>query len=341
MSSSPRLIALVAFAAGCGSAGMPIEAATPDGGTTEWLAGVNLSCAEFASSSVPGTFDKDYTYPTHAEINYFAGKGMTVFRLPFLWERLQPTLRGDLEAAELARIDDVVSYATGRGAKVIVDPHNYARYSGTAIGAGLASADFADLWSRLAGHFADDAGVIFGLMNEPHDVSSAAWGSAANAAIGAIRQAGAANLILVPGNCWTGAHSWLSCDQGASAAAMAGIVDRGNNVAFEVHQYLDADSSGTSDACVDPTIGSRRLAGFTQWARERGARALLGEFAGANNATCDQAVSDMLAFVSKNRDVWIGFAWWAAGPWWGEYMFTLEPKQGVDRPQLGLLSPYM
>jgi len=39
--------------------------------------------------------------------------------------------------------------------------------------------------------------------------------------------------------------------------------------------------------------------------------------------------------------VWIGFTWWAAGPWWGEYMFTLEPKQGVDRPQMRLLLPYL
>jgi endoglucanase len=322
------------------------DGSSPDGrsldaGARGWLGGVNLSCAEFGAGSVPGVYGKDYTYPTHAEIDYFVGKGMKVFRLPFLWERLQRTLGGDLDAAELGHIDDVVSYATGRGATVIVDPHNYARYKGTAIGSGLADADLGDLWSRLAAHLKGNAGAIFGLMNEPHDLPSAAWGSAANAAMAAIRQAGAPNLVLVPGNCWTGAHSWTSCDQGASAAAMLGIVDSGHNYAFEVHQYLDADSSGTSATCVDGAIGKKRLTAFTQWARDHGARAMLGEVAGANNETCNLAISDMLAFMAANDDVWIGFTWWAAGPWWGEYMFTLEPKQGVDRPQIGLLLPFL
>jgi aryl-phospho-beta-D-glucosidase BglC (GH1 family) len=51
-----------------------------------FLLGVNLAGAEFGSN-VPGTFGTDYTYPTHAEIDYYAAKGMSVIRLPFLWER--------------------------------------------------------------------------------------------------------------------------------------------------------------------------------------------------------------------------------------------------------------
>ena len=53
--------------------------------------GVNLAGAEFGSR-LPGTYNTDYTYPTTAEINYFVGKGMNTFRVPFRWERVQPTL---------------------------------------------------------------------------------------------------------------------------------------------------------------------------------------------------------------------------------------------------------
>jgi endoglucanase len=56
---------------------------------------------------------------------------------------------------------------------------------------------------------------------------------------------------------------------------------------------------------------------------------LIGEFAGASNADCEAAVKDMLAFVAENSDVWAGALWWAAGPWWGDYMFSVEPKDGV------------
>ena len=54
------------------------------------LLGVNLAGAEFGWN-VPGVFGTDYTYPTHTEIDYYAAKGMSVVRLPFLWERVQPT----------------------------------------------------------------------------------------------------------------------------------------------------------------------------------------------------------------------------------------------------------
>ena len=45
-------------------------------------------------------------------------------------------------------------------------------------------------------------------MNEPHDVPATQWLASANAAIAAIRETGATNLVLVPGTIWTGAHSW-------------------------------------------------------------------------------------------------------------------------------------
>jgi endoglucanase len=50
---------------------------------------VNLAGADFGEGNLPGTFDVDYTYPTFEEVDYFVGKGMNVFRIPFRWERLQ------------------------------------------------------------------------------------------------------------------------------------------------------------------------------------------------------------------------------------------------------------
>jgi len=49
----------------------------------------------------------------------------------------------------------------------------------------------------------------------------------------------------------------------------------------------------------------------------------------------------MLTYMEKNRDVWIGYTWWSAGPWWGNYMFTIEPDKGVDRPQMSYLLPHL
>jgi len=113
--------------------------------------GVNLAGAEFGESQLPGTYGSDYTYPTPAEIDYYLDEGLDTFRIPFRWERLQRSLYAALDATESARLANVVAYATGRGAHVILDPHNYARYGGAVVGSGsLPNSAFADFWSRLA-----------------------------------------------------------------------------------------------------------------------------------------------------------------------------------------------
>ena len=49
----------------------------------------------------------------------------------------------------------------------------------------------------MATHYAGNARVAFGLMNEPHTMPTELWLADANEAIDAIRDSGAPNLILV------------------------------------------------------------------------------------------------------------------------------------------------
>ncbi len=304
--------------------------------------GVNLAGAEFGGNNLPGTFNKNYTYPTNKEVDYFVGKGMNVFRLPFLWERLQQNESGPLNSAELSRIKTFVDYAASKEAYTILDPHNYARYYGEVIGEKLPVEAFADFWQKLASEFKDNPYVFFGLMNEPHGMETELWLSDANAAIQAIRSTGAKNLILVPGNAYTGAHSWTANWYGTpNGTVMQDIVDPADNYAFELHQYLDDNSSGTSETCVNTTIGSERLKGVTNWLRQHNARGFLGEFGISANETCLQALDDMLSYMDENSDVWLGWTYWAAGPWWGDYMFSVEPKDGEDRPQMDVLEKHL
>ena len=84
-----------------------------------FLRGVNLAGAEFTSEKIPGAYGVDYTYPTTAELDYYNSKGLKLIRLPFLWERVQPALWGDLNQTELARIDAVVAAAKARNMQII------------------------------------------------------------------------------------------------------------------------------------------------------------------------------------------------------------------------------
>jgi endoglucanase len=305
--------------------------------------GVNLAGGEFGTA-IPGTENIDYKWPTTAEVDYFLGKGMNTFRFGFKWERMQPSAFGELTSAYVAKLDALVSYATGKGANVILNPHNFARYYGVTVGSSSVPASaFADFWRRLASRYTSNPRVIFNLVNEPHDMATEQWVTAANAAIAAIRSTGATNMLHVPGNGWTEALNWSKTWYGTSnAKALLDIVDSGNNTVFEAHQYLDPLGGGKSDQCVSATIGRERIQPFIDWLRANKKKGFLGEFAGGSNATCNAAVEDMIQSMLSASDVMVGWLWWAAGPAWRDgYPFDIEPKNGQDRPQMSLLAKFL
>jgi endoglucanase len=132
--------------------------------------GVNLAGAEFGATSLLGTYNTNYTYPTSAEVNYYVGKDMNTFR----WERLQLSASAALNSTELSRMDTFVNYATSQGAYVVLDPHNFVHYypsSGNmqsdparAVGtAAVPNSVFADFWSRVATQYKSNDHVIFNL----------------------------------------------------------------------------------------------------------------------------------------------------------------------------------
>ena len=317
-----------------------VDASAPPSNPTSsgLMLGVNLAGADFGSAT-PGVFGKDYTFPTDSELDYYASKGMTVIRLPVLWERIQDGENGPLDAANLARMDELVKHAALDGEQVIIDIHNYAKGFGADIGtAQTTNAEFADLWGKLAAHYANDSNVIFGLMNEPHDQTAAQWLTSANAAIAAIRDAGATQEILVPGTNWTGAWTWTTSQN--AAVIGKGVIDPLDNFAFEVHQYLDSDGSGTHPNVMSTTIGVERLTAITQWAEATGNKLFLGEIGVNTDATSLTAFDNTLTYMTQHP-VWQGVTYWAGGPWWGNSWTSIEPANGVDRPQMNVLEQHL
>jgi endoglucanase len=299
--------------------------------------GVNLASAEFAPHKKPGVHGKDYIYPTKATAAPFAAKGMNSIRLPILWERIQPTALGPLDEEEMALLDASLS-DLGGFKQVILDVHNYARFNDKLLSPHDQSAKaLPDLWRRLALRYKDRPNIAFGVMNEPYEIAASDWRPIAEATTAAIRQTGARNLILIPGTRWTGGHSWDHGGSESNATVMAGFRDPGRNMVFEIHQYLDEDSSGAKFKCVRRTIGRERLEGVTRWLRQERAQAILGEFGVDRSPECLAALDDMLSFLRENGDVWIGWNYWAGGDWWGDYPLTVQPDNGRERPQAAVL----
>ncbi|GFF32653.1 probable endo-beta-1,4-glucanase B [Aspergillus udagawae] len=285
-----------------------------------WV-GVNESGAEFGSS-IPGKLGTDYTWPDTSKIQTLRDAGMNIFRVPFLMERLVPSsMTSTPDATYLSDLKNTVKFITDSGAYAILDPHNYGRYSGSIISS---TSDFQTFWKTVASEFASNDKVIFDTNNEYHDMDQTLVLNLNQAAINGIRAAGATTqYIFVEGNHYSGAWTWTDNNDN-----LKGLKDPQDKIVFEMHQYLDSDGSGTSESCVSSTIGQERVQSATQWLKDNSLKGFLGEFAGGVNSQCETAVEGLLSYMSENSDVWLGAEWWSAGPWWGTYMYSLEPTSG-------------
>ncbi|KAJ8522402.1 hypothetical protein ONZ45_g991 [Pleurotus djamor] len=295
--------------------------------------GVNQSCAEFGENYIPGVLGTHYTWPAPSSIDFFVGKGFNSFRIPFKLERLSPPAGGltspNFDPAYLNSLKETVNYITSKGAYAVIEPHNYARYNGAVI---TDTSAFATWWGNLANQFKTNNLVVFDIINEPYGIPATDALALNQAAVNAIRAAGATTqLIFVEGTAWTGAWTWNSS---GNADAFVAITDPNNNIAIEMHQYLDSDGSGTSPDCVSPTAGAERLQAATAWLQQHGFKGVLGEIGAGSNDVCISAVKSALQHMKDSNGTWLGVFWWAAGPWWGNYFQSIEPPNGASIPRI-------
>jgi len=138
-------------------------------------------------------------------------------------------------------------------------------------------------------------------------------------------------------------QAWVSS---GNSAVFATIKDPNNNIAIEMHQYLNSDGSGATSECVSSTAGADRLQVATQWLKDNNLKGFLGELGAGNDGmyyflvplllsvivvssdTCIAAIKSALCHMQTSGGVWLGALWWAAGPWWGTYWMSIEPPSG-------------
>ena len=78
-------------------------------------------------------------------------------------------------------------------------------------------------------------------MNEPHDIGSVSlWKPAVQAAVNAIRSAGATSqYILIPGSSWSSAQAFPT-EGGPVLISVTDPAGGTSKLIFDVHKYLDS-----------------------------------------------------------------------------------------------------
>lgn len=220
--------------------------------------------------------------------------------------------------------------ATSANTRCIIDIHNYARWNGGIIGQGGPTNDqFVKLWTQLAKKYASQSNVVFGIMNEPHDLDMTKWAATVQLVVNAIRNAGAVTQwILLPGTGYTGAGTF-STDAGPQLSKVTNPAGSTTGLIYDVHQYFDSDHSGTYTTCDTNEIDSA-FQPLATWLKGQKRQALLSETGAGNNADCATKVCAALQFLSTNSDVYLGWTGWAAGGFDANYPLTETPVGGKD-----------
>lgn len=93
--------------------------------TSPYQRGLNLS--GFENGPFYGIAGTTYFVAAEADFDYFSRKGLSLVRLPFQWDDLQPQINGAFDATYKANLDLIIARAKKYGVKLILDCHNYAR----------------------------------------------------------------------------------------------------------------------------------------------------------------------------------------------------------------------
>lgn len=295
------------------------------------MMGVNLAGAEFGGFA--------FWQDDPAEWDYYHAKGLDLIRIPFKWERLQPTLYG---AVDFTDLDEIVALADARGMKVVLDMHNYARYNGNLIGTtSVPNAAFADVWRKLADHYKNESAIYgYGIMNEPHGTGGL-WPAAAQAAADGIRDVDSNTWIIVGGENYSSASSWRSSNPNLD------VQDASGKTMYEAHIYFDqswpaGDGSYGSFSSENPEDdrGMRLVHPFLLWLQEKNARGFIGEFGVPNNDVRWNVMLD--EFLGHISAYGLSGTYWAGGKNWNNYSLDISPTNSysTDSIPMDVLEDY-
>lgn len=298
--------------------------------------GVNLAGAEFSSGA--------YWPDTAATWDYYKGKGLTLIRLPFKWERIQTTING---AVNFTKLDQVVALAAARDMKVILDLHNYNNYNGNQVGtAAVPHSALANVWSQIADHFKNEPAIYgYDLMNEPGGTLEN-WAAAAQTTVNAIRKKDTTHYVFIEGMSYANASKW------PNVSGALDIHDPAGRLIYSAHSYWDtlhappnygSDGTYASSEVGTATSGVNHVAPFVQWLQTRPyAHGHIGEYGTPNDynvASWNLALDGFLTYLKANN---ISGTYWAGGAW-NVYQLMCEPRPlvgGADKPQMAVLAAH-
>ncbi|OAV87220.1 hypothetical protein PTTG_04474 [Puccinia triticina 1-1 BBBD Race 1] len=331
------------------------------------FAGVTLSGMDFDSNStsqnvpqVPSGLDNDpFTIPDFEQaMHYLDDRNVSLIKLPLSWESLAHNI------TKLEVYTDVVATVTSRNATAVVSLaistihfSNFTSHIVEKDGPSLrkaANASFVEFWGKMAKHFQHDRRVIFHLMAVPHgSVLPRNWNETIQAAVTAIRESGARNVIVLPSFAAPSASATFNTfrDFPKDFERMQHIKNPDgttHGIVFDVSQTLGLKQNSQRCGGVDV---SDIVQPVVKILKEHKRQAIVGTLAGGSDPSCTRTLVKFVKEVSKSYPSLAGFIMYGAGAFDESSPWALikegqsdsshcVSEEWVDQPNFTSVQPY-
>lgn len=279
--------------------------------------------------------------PLQGDFTWLAAKGFTHVRIPYLWNRVQPTLGSALTTSvtSFANLVQCVTWARASGLKIILDMHNYGKRpiaaTGTSYYFGTDSIPeyyLVDFYDKLSAYFGDVPDIFYELQNEPDRLlTSEFMYKLMNGCIGVIRKNGCRTTVIA-NTLGPNAYLFKRYTNKQALENFGKLKDPLDNVVYCAHQYLDSGYGGSAATCV---VGANvAVDDFIKYASDNGLKVIFTEFAFgdptvASNAQC--GIEGPALLEKMNAEPSVGWLAWGCGSrWTTSYAFRMIPVAGND-----------
>jgi endoglucanase len=251
--------------------------------------------------------------------------GFNTIRLPTRWSaHALPDAPYTIDAAFFERVDWALENAARRGLTIVVNMHHYDELMAQPD---AHRARFSALWRQIAERYKDQpAGVLFELMNEPHDsLTPGAWNALAAEALAVVRQSNPTRNVVIGGGEWNSVSGLMQLKLPADDHHLIAtfhyyapfqFTHQGAEWVNGSQSWLGTEWQGSSNDRVSIEFDFDKV---EQWARDNARPVWLGEF-GAYSKADLASRARWTEFVARDIEQrGMSWAYWEFGAGFGVY----------------------
>jgi endoglucanase len=259
-----------------------------------------------------------------------AEAGFDTVRIPIRWSaHAAPDAPYTINAAFLARVDEVIGWALDAGLQAVINIHHYDELTAAPA---QQRERFLALWEQIAAHYQDYPNtLLFEILNEPHSAFSARlWNRYQLDALAVIRRTNPTRTVILGGVEWNSIWQLHQVELPADREHL--ILTFHNYEPFEfTHQ--GAEWVNGSNAWLGTTWGSAgdvaRLRQYFRYAEKLqddfGLPLLMGEFGAYAKADPESRLRFTRAMVEQAEARGIAWCYWEFAAGFGIF----DPATGV------------